>query len=358
MLNSLNVSSEIFSYPSFVGYSLLNNGKLRPLVPDFSEAVCKSFLNPSVIIDDGRIIVNIRAVNYLTYHSVGLKRFAHDARPIKYPVIDPDANFKTENFLCLLNDDLQIIAFSRCEMLRGETEPQGYYHGLEDARLVRWNDRLYLIGARLDRAAENDGERNFQNNNSRMEYSEIEIDSNGFYAKEVSNKRILVPSEVPGMWSLEKNWVPVMDRPHYFIKWHNPCEIVHVDPVTGKSRVAHLGNFREGLGLPRGGSQLVPWGEGYLSIVHDSNHHKSYLGHHDTFYLHRFIIWDSELNICHWSKPFSFMNIDIEFCAGLATNGDQVLITFGGGDSSSFVLQISQQALSEFLFTHRDWRSM
>ena len=57
-----------------------------------------------------------------------------------------------------------------------------------------------------------------------MEFSELEINKSN--VKEINRNRIEVEDKTS---YCEKNWMPIKDKPFYFIKWTNPTQIVKVD---------------------------------------------------------------------------------------------------------------------------------
>ena len=85
-------------------------------------------------------------------------------------------------------------------------EPMWDFVGLEDARLFRWNDKLYMSGVRRDTTTNGQG---------RMELSELEVGVD--YVKEISRVRIEAPNN-PDSYC-EKNWMPITDLPNHYVKW-------------------------------------------------------------------------------------------------------------------------------------------
>ena len=131
---------------------------------------------------------------------------------------EDDIKLRTWNWLLDVDEHYQIIEYTKTDTSKFDTyEPKWDFVGLEDARLVRWDDKLFQVGVRRDTTTNGQG---------RMELSEI--DENGV---EISRQRIPTPSENS---YCEKNWMPVLDQPYTFIKWSNPTEIVRYNPKTKK----------------------------------------------------------------------------------------------------------------------------
>jgi len=295
-------------------------GKLAPI------AIPNTFggMNPSVFIDkDGDILVNVRVVNYILYHSENKQLYPSRWGPLAYLHPEKDQRLVTENYLVRLNSDLVMTDCTKVEMLELH-QPIWEFVGLEDARLVYWDD-YYLIGVRRDTTTNGVG---------RMELTKIALDKENWVAKEVDRKRI--PAPVPDASYCEKNWMPVLDRPYHFVKWSSPVEVVEFDGTQTKQV-----SVRQGIQPAkdqRGGSQLIRWGNCYISITHEVDLFKNYLNQKDGIYRHRLCVYDDQLNLVGLSKEFSFLDFRIEFCVGIAEYQNDLLISFAVADNAAFVL--------------------
>jgi len=295
-------------------------GKLAPI------AIPNTFggMNPSVFIDpDGDILVNVRVVNYILYHSENKQQFPSRWGPLAYLHPEKDQRLVTENYLVRLNSDLVMTDCTKVEMLELH-QPIWEFVGLEDARLVYWDD-YYLIGVRRDTTTNGVG---------RMELTKIALDKENWVAKEVDRKRI--PAPAPDASYCEKNWMPVLDRPYHFVKWSSPVEVVEYDGTQTKQV-----SVRQGIQPAkdqRGGSQLIRWGNCYISITHEVDLFKNYLNQKDGIYRHRLCVYDDQLNLVGLSKEFSFLDFRIEFCVGIAEYQGDLLVSFAVADNAAFVL--------------------
>ena len=297
-----------------------HGGKLAPI------AIPNTFggMNPSVFIDkDGDILVNVRVVNYILYHSENKQLYPSRRGPLAYLHPEKDQRLVTENYLVRLNSDLVMTDCTKVEMLELH-QPIWEFVGLEDARLVYWDD-YYLIGVRRDTTTNGVG---------RMELTKIALDKENWVAKEVDRKRI--PAPAPDVSYCEKNWMPVLDRPYHFVKWSSPVEVVEFDGTQTKQI-----SVRQGIQPAkdqRGGSQLIRWGNCYISITHEVDLFKNYLNQKDGIYRHRLCVYDDQLNLVGLSKEFSFLDFRIEFCVGIAEYQGDLLISFAVADNAAFVL--------------------
>lgn len=304
-------------------------GKLAPLVIPHGLTAGTGLMNPSIAVDDdGTILVNLRHVNYTLYHAEEAQKFPSRWGPLAYLHPENDQALRTINYLVKLDSKLNMVAHTEIEMLELHT-PIWEFTGLEDARLVKWNGVWYIIGVRRDTTPNGQG---------RMEYSQLEIDPATFTAKEVHRVRIPAPGTDDSY--CEKNWVPVTDRPFHFVKWTCPAEIVWADPEKPNVRQISLEDNFTPPADQRGSSQVIPWGNLHLSITHEVNLYKNYLSQKDAIYRHRLCVWDKEMRLIGISQPFSFLDAQIEFCAGIAEHKGNLLISFGFQDNAAFILQV------------------
>lgn len=312
-----------------------HGGKLAPLtIPNDLTAV----MNPSIFIDsDGDILVNVRCTNYILTHSENNQMFPSRWGPLSYLHPENLQVLATENYLCRLNEDLEVINSTKVEMLNLHT-PIWEFVGLEDARLVQWNDKYYLIGVRRDTTTNGQG---------RMELTEITIDKATWTVKEISRERMPAPGANNSY--CEKNWVPIIDSPYTFIKWTSPVEVVKFNTNNKTTEQLSLRQGAQPLKDQRGGSQLIRWGDGYISITHEVDLFKNYLEQKDGIYRHRLCVWDKDLNLLGISKEFSFLDAHIEFAVGMVIHNDDVLISFGFQDNAAFVLRTPKMVIEELV---------
>ena len=325
---------------NMVQKAVQNGGKLAPLVIPKGLTNGTGLMNPSIFLDGDQILVNLRHVNYTLVHSENKQMFPSRWGPLSYLHPEKDQRLVTENYLCKLDDNLEMTDFAHVEMLQLH-EPIWEFVGLEDARLVKWDNKYYLIGVRRDTTTNGQG---------RMEYSEIDIDWNRTKEPKVQEKRRLripVPGEIESY--CEKNWVPVLDRPYHFIKWTCPTEFVYADPEKPECHTVFTKPTPQPQKDQRGSSHVVKWANLYISITHEVDLFKNYLGQKDAVYRHRLSVWDSRFNFVGLSQPFSFLDFPIEFCTGAAVQGTNLLISFGAADNAAFVLSTPRQVVEDLI---------
>ena len=321
---------------NFVKLALDNGGSIHPLILPHQELQGPSLTNPSVYNDNGKIIVNLRNINYTLYHAEKNKYENHWG-PLVYIHPENDMHLRTWNYLCELDENMRIQKYFKINTTDFPDQELWEFVGLEDCRIVRWDNKLYLSGVRRDLDTKGTG---------RMEICEIQFVNNE--VKQISQFRI--PTPVDKNYYCEKNWMPITDLPYHYVKWTNGTEVVRIDPETQTCEQICLKNWRDlNCADLRGGSQLIPFGEYRMCIVHETFLYNSEAGRKDGTYRHRFVIWDKDWNIVKISPQFSFMGAKIEFCCGLTPYQDDYLMTFGFQDNASYLLRVPKETVKNFI---------
>lgn len=333
--------------------ALDNGGTIVPLIIPSEETNQTGLCNPSIYVDGDDILVNIRNVGYTLQHSIGAKHYKDEGGkfhtrwgPLSYLHPEQDRTLRTNNFLGFLDSNLNLINNFKVDTTKLDIEPNWEFIGLEDARIVRWDNKLYLTGVRRDVHPDGQG---------RMELSEIYITPKK--VQEISRCRIEVPFES----YCDKNWMPILDMPYHYVRWSNPLEIMKVDPVQGTSEIVQKSDdfldvsWNEGHQEPfSGSSQVIPWDNGCrLAVIHecqwwrwterdpsDMNSNK------DGRYKHRILLWDRDWNLIKYTDPFTFMDGQIEFCCGATTIGNDLVISFGFQDNAAYLLKINKDVIN------------
>jgi hypothetical protein len=272
------------------------------------------------------------------YHAENTQRFPTVWGPLAYLHPETDLTLKTTNYLCRLNSNLQVINYTKVDTSELDVPPLWEFHGEEDCRLVQWDGEYYLIGVRRDTTSHGEG---------RMEYSKITIDKDNWTAKEIS--RVRIPAPGVNNSYCEKNWMPVNDKPYHFVKWTMPTEIVKADPTMSLCETVFIKQTPYITHDQRGGSQVIRWGNMYITFTHEVDLFKNYLGQKDAFYRHRLVIWDEEFNFAGASNPFTFLDARVEFCVGAAAYNGDLLLTFGFQDNAAFVLQVPKLVVEDLI---------
>jgi hypothetical protein len=321
---------------NLVHKSVSQGGKLAPLILPHSITSGMGLMNPSIFIDDdGDILVNIRHVNYTLYHAEKDQRFFSPWGPLSYLHPEKDQRLVTTNYLCRLDQDLNIINYTEVDYSQLNVPPIWEFVGEEDCRITQWDGNYYLIGVRRDTTPNGQG---------RMEYSKIELDKTNWIAKEVQRVRIPPPIDVNSY--CEKNWMPILDMPYHFVKWAMPTEVVKANPDKSECEQVLVRSTPPAPIDQRGGTNIVSWGNYYIAFTHEVKLWRNYLNQKDSIYRHRMIVWDKDFNFVGLSKSFAFLDTPIEFCVGAAIRNEKLLLSFGVQDNAAFVLEVPQDVVN------------
>jgi len=322
---------------NFVKLALENGGSIHPLIVPSTDLKGPAITNPSVYNDNGRILVNLRNINYTLYHSEK-KKFEHHWGPLVYIHPENDIRLRTWNIIGELDENMRLKWHTHIDTSKHPDKELWEFVGLEDARIFRWEGKLYTCGVRRDLDTIGTG---------RMELCEIEITENG--VKELNQYRIPTPGDNNSY--CEKNWMPILDMPYHFIKWTNGTEIVKYDIHNGITSQVIIKEWND-LGCIdlRGGSQVIPFGKYRLALNHETFLFKSPAGRKDGTYRHRFIVWNENWDIVKVSRRFSFLEAEIEFAVGMCEYGDDYLITFGFQDNAAYLLKVNKEFTEKYIF--------
>ena len=302
--------------------ALLNGGSINPLIlPDNPNGT--GTCNPSIIKIKDKTYVVIRHVQYALYHSEFDQKFHSPYGQLVYLNPEDDISLTTNNYLGEYNLKTgELTNVKRIDTSTFDKKPIWEFVGLEDARLINWNDNLLLSGVRRDTT---------ENGQGRMEISSVKDH------KEVSRSRIEIEKDT----YCEKNWMPILDRPYEYVKWCIPTEIVKVDPLTNVAKTIVLKDQKVNFSRDqRGGSQVVRYKDHWVAITHEVDLWFSEQNNKDSEYYHRIIVGDNDWNIVSHSNEFKFMDAQIEFCCGLHIDDSGVYVTFGFQDNAANVLKM------------------
>jgi hypothetical protein len=321
---------------NFVKHCIENGGSIHPLLIPSQDLKGPSLTNPSIYLDGDRILVNLRNINYTLYHSEK-KKYEHPWGPLVYIHPENDWKLRTKNIMCEYDENMQLKWYHHIDTSDFPDKELWDFVGLEDSRIVRWDEKLYICGVRRDLDTVGTG---------RMELSELEIGDG--YVKEISQHRIPIPGENDSY--CEKNWMPIVDMPYHFVKWTNGTEVVLYNIENNTTDQVALKHWKD-LGCIdlRGGSQVLPFGEGHMALCHETYLTRSEQDRKDGIYRHRFIVWDKNWDIVQVSPQFSFLEGEIEFAVGMTEYKDDYLITFGFQDNASYLLRVNKKLVWNFI---------
>tara|TARA_R100000030_G_scaffold101001_1_gene95682 strand:+ start:952 stop:1944 length:993 start_codon:yes stop_codon:yes gene_type:complete len=325
---------------NFVKHCIDNGGIIKPLIIPAEITNGTGLFNPSILNDNGTLLVNVRHCQYTLYHSE-LNNYEHPWGPLLYLNPDDDKTLRTTNYIGVLDDNMVLDNIRRVDTTSLDKKPLWEFVGLEDGRLVKWDGRYYLTGVRRDVDPIGTG---------RMELSEIDIQRD----KVTEVKRSRIPAPPPNNSYCEKNWMPILDRPFQYIKWSNPVEVVEANIKEENNiqcKTLYHGTFDDSPKIKdiRGASQVIPYKDGYLAVQHLTVLYRSKTDRKNGTYRHQLTYWDKDWNVIKRSPIFSFMGAKIEFCCGMCEHKGYYYITFGYQDNAAYVVKVPEKVLGDFI---------
>lgn len=267
-----------------------------PLMDPSFEAYGAPF-NPSVVVFGGRLFVNVRVAG--PKHALG------------------------QNFLAKLEDGV-LKVFGRLIDASGIGDLQ---YGFEDLRLFDWRGELHAIAATS--APVTVGYPHNRQTVLRLWFT---------------GTPTIVKAWPQHSTRHEKNWMPcVAGDTLKFVYATDPLTWLDFD---GNSVSPAPDSVPMPPGTIRGGSQLVQYKNGWLSLVHqvhaDSKLEKG-------AYLHRFAYFENGNSVVKLSEPFYFQHLGIEFAAGLAFFEGRWFASYGVEDREAWVSELSPETVDKLV---------
>jgi glycosyltransferase involved in cell wall biosynthesis len=268
---------------------------VRPAWPSF---------NPSIAADGDGFRMIVRTANY----------------EIERGVLHADGVLLNINYLVALDADLGV---RRVEPIVDRSSgPKRYpsrVQGYEDCRLVEVGGRWYATATACD-----------LNRVERREIALLSLDG-----AEITGVAGL-PGPHPGRH--EKNWMPfVVDGVLHVVYSCGPTTVFRCDVRTGELAMVSERPAPELARDFRGGSQGLPLESGgHLFVVHEVDRSAR-----SAQYLHRFVHVDETYVPAAISPAFTFADQHVEFCAGIARAGDEVVLSFGVSDVAAGLAVLS-----------------
>jgi glycosyltransferase involved in cell wall biosynthesis/predicted GH43/DUF377 family glycosyl hydrolase len=272
-----------------------------PKWPQFNPTIAES--------EDGYVMI-VRTANYRVENG-------------HYVFLDDSEAIRTLNYLVKLDRGLQVVDVAAVEDAPdGPPRYPSRVKGYEDCRLVTAGGRWFATATVRDRNA-----------HERCEVALLEL-----AGSQIRAVRIL-RGPTPGRH--EKNWMPfVIGSELRFVYSCGPTEVLRCDTDTGRVETVSRQPASAPAARFRGGSQGLATQNGLLFVVHETGDRDG-----PRSYQHRFVLLDDEYRLTAMSRPFHFVSPEIEFCAGLARRGGELLMTFGVGDHTAMLAVVDEASV-------------
>jgi len=276
-------------------------------------------LNPSVTTYNGALYTTIRTVNYEIDHDGRYNIAGHG------PEIDANNPIRTRTLLATLSPaTLGVTGYAPLELPPMRPPEYKLVRGFEDCRLFEYGGELCVSACCRETTPEGWCEQVFA---------------------KVGKNNVLYDWHrmLPETRQHEKNWMPrVKDGELQF--FYRLGTVVDEHAKVIREKETPLATERIS-----GGSQAIPYGNGWLAVVHEANFIP---GTQRRYYLHRFVWWDQYSNVRRISDPFVFNGRSIEFCAGITVhpNGKALVVSYGVADREAWIGVISKEDVDGMVF--------
>jgi hypothetical protein len=227
-----------------------------------------------------------------------------------YVVHDPKGIVRTQNYLGRLENGQLIEPRLVRDLDTVSQRFPGRVRGYEDVRLVSisWRGRHVLSGSATvcDRHEEN-----------LPRIARLHFTRDGAIRRAEAQ---------PSNQLAEKNWMPLSVGGAFV--W-----IYSLDPTA--ILPGPLNECPFALEHVRGGA-AIPWRGGYLCVAHEAIDEPD-----GRIYLHRFVKLDDKFRVTAVTRTWVFAKHGIEFCAGLAQKGRNLILSYGIDDCEAWTMTVS-----------------
>ncbi|CAB4606795.1 unannotated protein [freshwater metagenome] len=286
----------------------------RPITID--GAAGWSTFNPSITADPlGGFAMSVRSSNYRIGPG-GHYDFAEE---------DGDRIVRTMNHFLTLDAELEVVHTEILPLVpRGPEVQPSTVSGYEDLRIIASGDRWRSTGTVRDRNA--------------RERCEIGIGDLGLRSESDRSDTSIKIARGPDPERHEKNWMPfVSDSQLHVVYLCDPVTVLTVDDDDDVHAISTT-EAPPGVSGFRGGSQGIAFDDGFLFVIHEVT-----VGETGRRYAHRFMMLtsiDDHWTVSATTAPFHFIEPGIEFCAGLARDRSDLLLSFGVHDRSAWLCRV------------------
>lgn len=283
-------------------------------VPNVNPDPVYTNTNPSVAVVDGKLKGIVRTVSYRI-----LPDGSYDYNGLK--------SIRTTNFL--VDFDATFLPTNIVEIKRPTDFPAPMTTevlDVEDLRLIPRNGELWANGCVLER-----------NPHFWREQFIMKLDP---VTGEATHAEHVEPKFEPKQH--QKNWMPILD-PAKPTRWMYKPGVVMDEQGNLVSSIPPT----IAADTLSGGGQLIPCDGGWLGIVHEASPDPT---NGKRYYRHRWVWYNHEFELQKVSRAFVFFDRQIEFAAGLAQMGEQIVVSFGVLDREAWIATIDAIEVREMIW--------
>jgi hypothetical protein len=279
--------------------------------------------NPCIVRDGDGYLGVIRAVNYALVNGC-------------YEVPGSDLIMRSQNFLVRMAGDFRIVAARRIrdhtglpcvvERLPPDATRVATCHaeGFEDCRVFHWRGGWWCSATTYQLE---------QRRRAVMVLLRLGADCSFEHARQLIGYRDDID---------QKNWMPVVGDRLRYVYGLSPTIVLDATMADGPPTVESSVDPGFALDHWRGGPPLLPWGAGYLSVLHEKR-----MAPKGSSYTHRFVEFDARCVPVAASDAFHFVKPGVEFASGLtpAVDADRLVVSFGVDDRAAYVATVPAAAI-------------
>lgn len=319
-MNSVKNKNQILRNHKFYAESMQNNFDKYIKLTCNDAGVDDSNFNstPSICFLNDDIYINVRIVSYLITES-GCYDIKNNHITSKNKLIKLDKNLNVK--------DNYILNYN--------TAYDDYYEGIEDVRLISYDNKLYFNGVR---PIGKDSEFKIV-----MEHGFVDFDT-----KSVNSKFLSFDKQN----KIEKNWVLFnYDNELYHIYGWSPLLILKLktdESIENEESIIRLSEVKR-IAMPvifneiRGSTNGTIILDEIWFICHIVSHEEK------RHYYHMMVVLDlNTLELKKYSNLFTFNKINIEFCLGLDFYDNNFYITYSTMDNTSNLGIISYEKMQKY----------
>lgn len=311
---------------SFIRFVKENGGDVTNII--YSQNLLKGQFcscNTSCVWYNDGLLINSRLVNYRKIYQLNSEFKIND---MAQTYIYNKQGFDSRNVMSIVKNsnicDTKEIYYPESIV------PDVRYKGLEDARLVVWDGKLYAYGTRWDR-----------------------VDGYGCICIYELNENFVPVNEFivhpQNQGNCEKNWAAVEDRPFTFVYAHNPTQVITINKNGYCELIVNNEKNEKIQEWVKGSTPLIKYNDDeYITMVHTNKvYQKNGLNYTD--YLTAFVFYDKNFNMTRMSKWFVFNSAMCEFVCGLAKKDDIIYITYSQLDCTSHLVTVNKDVIEKFM---------